>query len=66
MDQATPAAPARVMSVPGRGLFPTFPQCNGFFVGNGLFQNILRGVPCALLYLAEMPGMTFAAGKVAP
>jgi hypothetical protein len=53
------------MGMPGSCSGLRLYQGNRLFIGNGFFEDFLRRVPCAILYLTEIPGMTFAAGKVA-
>jgi hypothetical protein len=51
--------------VPGRRPFSRLFQVHDRLVGHCFFQDISGRVPVALFDLAEIPGMTFAAGEIA-
>ena len=54
-----------MMGMPGRGHLSRFFYGYQFIVSEGLLENILRRKPTTVLDFAKVPGMTFAAGKVA-
>jgi hypothetical protein len=53
------------MGMPGRGFGSGFHQRNGFLIINGLLQDFFGSRPGSVLLFREIPGMAFAAGKVA-
>ena len=66
MENAAAAAPAAIMCMPSCGFFSRFPEINDLFVGHRLLEDIVGRIPAPIFHLAEIPGMTFAAGEVAP
>jgi hypothetical protein len=51
--------------MPGRGLLSWFPECDDLFVFYRFLQDFCGAVPCAVLDLAEIPGMTLSAREIA-
>jgi hypothetical protein len=52
------------MGMPGCGFFFWLPEGDHLFIGQGLLQDIRGSMPFAISYLAEIPGMTFAAREI--
>jgi hypothetical protein len=52
--------------MPGGRPFPRLLKVHQLFVFHAFFQDVPRCIPDAILYFAEIPGVTFSAGKIAP
>jgi hypothetical protein len=65
MRDAAPAASACLLRMPGGRLFPRLLKVHQPFVFHAFVQDIPRCVPGAILYFAEIPRVTFSAGKIA-
>jgi len=66
MRDAAPATSACLLRMPGGRPFPGLLKVHQRFVFHAFFQDIPRCIPGAILYFAEIPGVTFSAGKIAP
>lgn len=63
---AAATAAAGIMGMPGGCPGAGFELGDGSFIRQCIIQNIPRRIPGAVGDLAEVPGVTFAAGKITP
>jgi hypothetical protein len=66
MRDTAPTTSACLLRMPGSRPLPRLLKVHQLFVFHAFLQDVLRCVPGAILYFAEIPGVTFSAGKIAP
>lgn len=62
---ATPAASACLLCMPGSRSFSLFLKVHQLFVSHAFLQEVLRSVPGPILYFAEIPWVAFSTGEIA-